>query len=73
MTPILLHDLRSAFRLLRGRASFGWSVVITVAAASGFLGVAANLATALLSPYAGDSGPSSLAVDQRRACRARGR
>lgn len=53
MTSILLHDVRSAFRLLRGRAAFGWSVVITVAVASGFLGVAANLATALLAPYDG--------------------
>ena len=62
MTSIMLHDVRCAFRLLRGRASFGWPVVITIAAASGFLGIAANLATAVLSPSAGSAGPLSLAA-----------
>jgi len=39
------------------RPSFSWSVVITVALASGFLGVATNLAVALLAPYV-DAGQS---------------
>lgn len=53
MTSILWHDLRHGVRLLRLRPSFSWSVVTTVALASGFLGVAANLAAALLAPYVG--------------------
>ena len=51
MTPLALHDLRSAFRLFRTRPAFALSVVLTVAAASGFMGVAANLSAALLAPY----------------------
>lgn len=62
MATTLLHDVRSAFRLLRGRASFGWSAVITVAVACGFLGVATNLAVALLAPYAGGVESSALAA-----------
>lgn len=51
MTTIFWHDTRHATRLLRMRPAFSWSVVITVALASGFLGVAASLATSLVSPY----------------------
>lgn len=51
MTPLARHDVRSALRLFRTRPAFALSVVLTVAAASGFLGVAANLSAALLAPY----------------------
>lgn len=48
MAFILLHDARNAVRLLRRRPAFAWAVMATLGAASGFLGVAANLAASLM-------------------------
>ena len=53
MASLAIHDLKAAFRLFRSHPVFASSVVLTVAAASGFLGMAANLAAALLAPYLG--------------------
>jgi predicted permease len=61
MAIILRHDVRTAVRLLRRRPAFAWSVVITMGLASGFLGVAANLATSLVAPYV-PVHPSTLAA-----------
>jgi predicted permease len=54
MTPLATHDLRAALRVFRSHPIFAASVVSTVAGASGFLGVATNMATVLLTPYFGD-------------------
>src|SRR5687768_9852747 len=62
MKPLAIHDLRSALRLFRARPAFAVSAALTVATASGFLGVATNLAAALLAPYISGGNAFSPAV-----------
>jgi predicted permease len=54
MTSLISDDVRSAGRLFRLRAAFAWSVVATVAVATGFLGMTTGLATALMTPRVAD-------------------
>lgn len=60
MATILRHDARNALRMLRSHASFAWPALATMAVASGFLGVAVNLAVSLL---------TTVSPDQRAAVR----
>jgi predicted permease len=58
-----LDDMRQALRLFRSRSGFAATVILTMAVASGFLGIAANLAIALMTPRVnGVVNPSQLVV-----------
>jgi putative ABC transport system permease protein len=56
------EDLRAAFRLFWSRAGFAWAVIVTIALATGFLGVTTSLATALTTPRVARIGDPSRVV-----------